>query len=118
METFTRKHSKQQSPRKADTDKKIYINQEPVKFDNARESHYRVPNIIKDGNIVNDSGILNIIEEMVTRKLQMDQMSSDIFSCRHLAVLWGGQTKWREKGGYRGEFKQGGSEWMLLWPPR
>jgi len=114
---ITRKHTKkQQSPRKADAN--TDINQLPIKFDNAAESHYRTPNIIKDGATINDSGILPIIEEMVTRKLRMDQMSTDVFSCRHLATLWGGQNKWREKGGCGRELEQRGQEWMLLWPPR
>lgn len=75
-------------------------------------------NIIKKGSLVIEQSIIDIVEELIARRLVLNQVCSiDSFPMRHSAAFITGTNKWREKGGYRGEFNERGPFRLLLWEP-
>jgi len=88
------------------------------RFRNNNENLQIPYNIIKNGDMVIEQGIINIVQELVARRLVLNTVcTSDSFPMRHSAAFLTGTNKWREKGGYRGEFNEGGPFRLLLREP-
>ena len=65
--------------------------QKPKNFNNKKKSITpQIPLILKDKTIINNNYILNIIDKMVTHKLNMDKLSRDSYAYHHVACFWYG----------------------------
>jgi hypothetical protein len=74
--------------------------------------------ITKNGDYIIKPRIMNIVSDMVTRRLKLNNVCvGDAYPMRHSAAFIAG-TKWREKGSIWGKFDPGGTIRLLLRPAR
>lgn len=58
---------------------------------------YQVPSITKGNIIINSDNLLDIIGNMVERKLKMDKISKSPYNYHHVACFWYGIPRWNPK---------------------